>query len=93
MAAVYATATGGDIYYWQTSAQSATTTTGVGGSLSGGQGSAVEPAIHRQQPVHARQLGGNFLGQLTDGPPQHASKKTLPPVFPLPKSASLWTPR
>jgi hypothetical protein len=43
MAAGYATTTtSGGIYYWQAVSQSASTTTGVTGSLNGGQGSAVE---------------------------------------------------
>jgi hypothetical protein len=43
IAAGYATTTStGGIYYWQAIPQSASTTTGVTGSLNGGQGSAVE---------------------------------------------------
>jgi hypothetical protein len=43
MGAGYATTTStGGIYYWQAIPQSASTTTGVTGSLNGGQGSAVE---------------------------------------------------
>ena len=42
MAAVFHTASTGGIYYWEAASESTSTTTGMGGSITGGQGSSVE---------------------------------------------------